>query len=167
MLDIDGVLLPDADLYQPPSRDEDWHLFLDTVSFNQSCTKRINTLCEVTQAKIMLISSWRKYFSKQRGTLFKALVRSGLDSSHLHKDWFIPFRYTSEKPDEVFFMIEALESNPVPRVNLLLIDDQDLLLSLDSFEKYPIASYAQITPDAEQAFSETDLQLALDFFDIK
>lgn len=120
-LDIDGVILPVGalkevdvpDLFKDPFP----HLDLMASRVSQEAVAKVRELCEETGAKLVLISSWRRFFPREFNRAF--LKKIGL-MDLFHKDWSAGLKFSSEKMHDVGFW---LDDHKRVGDNYIVIDD--------------------------------------------
>lgn len=156
LFDIDGVLLPTAEQYSKPDPEE-YETFLKQVQFNADCVKQLVLLCKQLDAKLMLLSRWRKIFSDHLDLLKEALVRSGIDEGLFAEHWSCSYRFTSGKVHEIWMAeSEFKEEIGDTPVRILVIDD-DFVVSPRDFSD----TLQQIRPESIKGMTKTDVEKAL------
>ena len=149
MIDIDGVILPigactDVEVGLVRTA-PDAHLDLVAARVSQEAVACLQGLSERASAKLVVISSLRYAFPD---TFIRAFLdRIGL-GPHLHKDWFAPFKVSSNKRDDIGFWLD--DHRRVKQA--FAIDDHDLGLGGKKVR--------QIMPDGRRGLTRADLKEA-------
>lgn len=130
-LDIDGVLLP-ARARVLPENLRRIGSFVDSVSKNLPRSERypvdfdpvavalVNRLCELSDAKIVVHSDWRRV--SKRNWLHSHLIAQGILPDHLHEHWFaIMEGLHSSKADDIGLWIAKHKPD-----RFVIIDDDRL-----------------------------------------
>lgn len=106
-LDIDGVMLP-ARAYALPENFRRQQLIgtpgytgdlIDClpVDFDPIAVALVNRMAELSGARIVLHSDWRRHYEKD--VLRGHVIRQGLDEAHLHADWWIGAPFAQRKQE--------------------------------------------------------------------
>jgi hypothetical protein len=113
-LDIDGVVLPRRAWAMPANRrarellasgiQADHEVAVREVTFDPMAVALVNRLCEVTGAKLVIHSNWRKSVGSKE-TMAK-LVGQGVEDGHFHAHHACPYKPTSHKQHDVGFWLD-------------------------------------------------------------
>ncbi len=113
-LDIDGVLNSEVYYKSVNTKVKDWD------RFKPEAVRLLKQLLDETNAKIVIISSWR-FGAKE--LLIKELTKSGL-KRYLHKNWKTPMLYGGERGKEIRLWID----NNSGIENYVIFDDAEMML---------------------------------------
>lgn len=167
-LDIDGVLLPfiaheyeeNIAMLEKLRRDERLKCmyrgvlvhYSMSISFDRTATLLINRLAQITNAKIVIISSWRRIFSDT--SLIKKLLDEGIKEEHLHEYPIAPYRPDSDKGSDIMAWFANHTQSNAKDYQYLVIDDD--------FN----TNKQTIVPDKRQGFSMDNYRIACARFGI-
>ncbi|NVN30030.1 hypothetical protein HUK83_06735 [Endobacter medicaginis] len=131
-LDIDGVMLTDADWASSEnyracllreSGDAGFRELmnaLQAVVFNLHAVRLLNRICRITGAKVVIVSSWRWHFEPE--WIHQTLRRKGIEPRHFHVDYACevtqPFPYSKLRDSQ-----EWLSRHP-DVTDWLVLDDE-------------------------------------------
>lgn len=161
-LDIDGVLLPFIAHYYEDNisvretlrdRIDGTCTNMDVltqysmqVSFDKKATFLINRLAKIANAKIVIISSWRRVFDDV--ALINKLLKEGIQKRYLHRYPIAPWEQRSDKEHDImaWFSIHAQEE----------ANDCQYIVIDDDFKP----GEQTIVPDKNQGFSVDNYRVA-------
>lgn len=156
--DIDGVLLSmrmwaaagNLELLDAKPGERALHL-----RFDPGAVGLLNRLAELTGAKLVLHSTWRRTWPHDREALRLKLLREGLKQVHFHEDWCAP--EIGSKWHDVSAWLQDR-----PQDKALIIDDEPFAAAVP-----PGVAIGQILPNAEDGFGIADYRAALKFFEVE
>ena len=109
-------------------------------SFDPLGVNLINKICEETNSKIVISSSWRRLIKHDK--LLSHLISQGIKSEYLHeKEPICSFRFSSEKIHDILEWIYSFkEDYPNKELSYLIFDDDriDYLNTFDNINQYQI-----------------------------
>lgn len=154
-LDIDGVVLPFGTMLGRAFRDmirDPYGYVEDAASMTPKWTvTHLKTFAQETDAKFVLISSWRGLFSPEHLQTYLSLIDL---FDHFHADWQAPMQgMQTPRPWKARDIGEWLGDHP--GCHGIVIDDEDLQLHDCGLE------LTAIKPISTAGFSRDDLARAL------
>ncbi|GAK73416.1 hypothetical protein RRU01S_38_00200 [Agrobacterium rubi TR3 = NBRC 13261] len=158
-IDIDGVLFPVKDHVTPGNAvllAERQSGFLDGLRFKPEAVALVVKLAELSGAKLVLSSNWRRIWGSDADGLMRKLVAEGLPAELWHVDWYLPvLGLKPRKFDEIADWIG--DHSPC---RALIIDDDPIL-------RGKIQNIGIVVTDEYHGFGFQDYRAACEYFGIE
>lgn len=158
-IDIDGVLLPLKEWKTPENaailktRPEG---FMQHIRFNAEAVRLVVRLADLSGAKLVLSSNWRRTWGPDSDALMRKLVAEGLREDLWHEDWFLPV--LGLKPRKFDEIADWLDNHPPCRA--LVIDDE-------AYAGPPLPKpNGVIATDEREGYTASDDEAARGFFGV-
>lgn len=114
-LDFDGVMIPRRAYFMANQTKG------IVTKFDPCAVGMLNSLCEKHDAKIVLVTSWRKTNIHGKDDLIAHIIEEGIDPKHVHTDHSCPTKFSSSKYHDMGFWLEDH-----PEVEKAVVIDDDL-----------------------------------------
>jgi HAD domain in Swiss Army Knife RNA repair proteins len=164
-LDIDGVLLPSRARVLPENLRRLGSIVASVsanlprserypVDFDPVAVALVNRLCELSDARIVIHSDWRRV--SKRNWLHQHLIGQGILPAHLHEHWFaLMSGLTSTKAIDIHTWISKHRPD-----SFVVIDDEPL-------ERFATEALSErlVLVDGTEGFLLRDYAKALDFLE--
>lgn len=190
-LDIDGVLMSGKAFILPSNINimdkikGKKHSPKDTalqLTFDPIAVALLNRLCDMTQAKIVIISNWRRNIGRDKTK--EKLIEQGINKDYFHTDFYCPHKLTSDKIHDLDFWLDEHRTTPTPEFDFDVGDDIEtrrrknneyhtlrknygidyLIIDDENIHGYGITHECQLQTDYHEGFSAEEYRVAVGFF---
>ncbi|RAU20746.1 hypothetical protein CU669_16820 [Paramagnetospirillum kuznetsovii] len=148
------------------------------ATFDPVAVAWLNRLAQLSGAKIVVHSSWRKSVGDRETVAH--LISQGVEAAYLHEKPCCPWKFTSPKIHDISLWLDSAEERGEVIEQFVVIDDSDVWRSSESDEPSdldddgrpysPMARHPQglmVQVDPAVGFSPADYRKALDFFGVE
>lgn len=171
MLDFDGVLLPKKSYLTKHNKtlikelndalsnfdNDDRHKKFEfennaiiNLNFDEIVVQLINRACELTGAKVVILSNWRRRFKPE--LLKDKLIKTGLNEGHFHNNFYCHYKMNSSKSEE--FHMWVYKNDPQEENEYVIIDDDYILSNYDKIG-------VQIQTNFDEGFTVDDYRVLI------
>jgi len=155
-LDIDGTINSDRDFFEAKYYDDTDSQKNAGEIINRGCLAYLEHIIDDTDAKIIMSTNWRRYFSLDE--IYEVMVRNGFSKSRdIIMDEYPSYQYESRRGAEIHEFVEEHKLT-----NFVILDDIDEGLS-SFFIQYEDENDWEDQPDAN--WIRTDFRVGLDGLD--